>query len=313
MAYWWVNQSLSRAVQTSDQTLWAPIHDRAGATRRAYDSIMDVRPGDTVLQFSNRMVVGVGTARSTWRPRSKPAGLPQDWDPQGRAVRIAYVPCRPPIHRDELPMKDRLANQSPGPFDVHGHVRQSAYLSPLTPAFGDEFLIRFADRLIGAPPARPTRSARPATRGNAPHVRRSGRPRGDKAPPWSGPAPRAESTGQRLVRRATVGAWVKSLYRSRCQVCRRRLDLPSGPYAESAHIRPLGAPHGGNDDAGNVLCLCPNDHVRFDAGAIALSHDLEIVRPPSNDPTKRLLRRPAHLIDLNAVDYHRRLWLGRTQ
>ena len=53
--------------------------------------------------------------------------------------------------------------------------------------------------------------------------------------------------------------------------------MPTGRYAEGAHIRPLGYPHDGPDVLGNVLCLCPNDHVRFDYGAIWLDDRLYVV------------------------------------
>jgi len=49
-------------------------------------------------------------------------------------------------------------------------------------------------------------------------------------------------------------------------------EHPAGPYAEAAHIRALGLPHNGPDVLENLLCLCPNDHVRFDAGAIYIDY-----------------------------------------
>jgi hypothetical protein len=35
-------------------------------------------------------------------------------------------------------------------------------------------------------------------------------------------------------------------------------------------MRPVGSPHHGPASVDNVLCLCPNDHVLFDRGVIAL-------------------------------------------
>src|SRR4029077_12349914 len=83
-----------------------------------------------------------------------------------------------------------------------------------------------------------------------------------------GAAPRVSSTIQRLVRSTRVGRQVKHLHNYTCQFCGVRLDTPAGPYAEAAHIRPLGRPHDGPDDPANVLCLCPNCHVRFDGGGL---------------------------------------------
>ena len=79
-----------------------------------------------------------------------------------------------------------------------------------------------------------------------------------------GPAPREEATVQRLVRNTHVSRRVKELHRYVCQVCGEKIPIATGFYAERAHIRPLGRPHDAPDVAGNALCLCPNDHVRFE-------------------------------------------------
>ena len=68
-----------------------------------------------------------------------------------------------------------------------------------------------------------------------------------QAPPLSLPqgtaAPGRTSTIQRIVRRTDVTRYVKSLHDHTCQVCATRLETRAGPYAEGAHIRPLGRPH----------------------------------------------------------------------
>ncbi|RZK45626.1 MAG: hypothetical protein EOO59_20715, partial [Hymenobacter sp.] len=88
-----------------------------------------------------------------------------------------------------------------------------------------------------------------------------------------GPAPRRETTTLRLVRDTAVTRQVKALHDYRCQVCQVRLSSAAGPYAEAAHIRPLGAPHHGPDILANVLCLCPNHHVLFDLGSFGVAED----------------------------------------
>lgn len=79
--------------------------------------------------------------------------------------------------------------------------------------------------------------------------------------PNYGAVPRREATTLRIVRDTAVTRRLKVLYEYRCQVCNIRLEGAAGPYAEAAHIRPLGAPHHGPDTLENVLCLCPNHHV----------------------------------------------------
>ena len=55
-----------------------------------------------------------------------------------------------------------------------------------------------------------------------------------------------------------------------------RLEGLAGPYAEAAHIRPLGAPHHGPDTPDNLLYVCPNHHVLFDHGGVTIGKDLSL-------------------------------------
>jgi putative restriction endonuclease len=75
------------------------------------------------------------------------------------------------------------------------------------------------------------------------------------------------------------------------------------PYAEGAHIRPLGAPHNGPDVVENVLCLCPNDHVLFDHGAISITDDLHLIGRSGYLRTAK-----KHEIDPLHLKYHREMW-----
>ena len=61
----------------------------------------------------------------------------------------------------------------------------------------------------------------------------------------SGPAPRAETTVQRIVRNTEVSRRVKKHHNHTCQICGSRIAIASGGYSEGAHIRPLGRPHDG--------------------------------------------------------------------
>ena len=126
-----------------------------------------------------------------------------------------------------------------------------------------------------------------------------------QAPPLSLPqgtaAPgRQTSTIQRIVRSTDVTRYVKSLHDHTCQVCATRLETRAGPYAEGAHIRPLGRPHNGPDVPENVLCLCPNCHVLFDQGAITLKDDFTL-----QGLSGKLRLHSRHSIDVLHVRYHR--------
>lgn len=133
------------------------------------------------------------------------------------------------------------------------------------------------------------------------------------AQPDLGPTPsdgaatpgRTLTTVQRIVRSTALAIQVKELHGHECQVCGFRLDTPAGPYAEGAHLRPLGRPHDGPDALDNILCLCPTDHVRLDHGAIVLTDELEIVETATRETVGRLRIHPAHTVNLGHVAYHR--------
>jgi hypothetical protein len=113
---------------------------------------------------------------------------------------------------------------------------------------------------------------------------------------------RKTTTIQRIVRSTAVAQLVKELHKYRCQVCGIALETSSGPYAEAAHIRPLGRPHNGPDVAENVLCLCPNHHVLFDLGAFAVEDDFSLIGLPGKRRTIA-----AHKLSVEYLQYHRSL------
>jgi len=119
---------------------------------------------------------------------------------------------------------------------------------------------------------------------------------------------------QRIVRDSAVARRIKSLYDNECQICSVRLIGPDRkPYSEGAHIRPLGGPHCGPDVERNVLCLCPNCHVRFDIGAIVIDEDWSIVVRAGifgENVRRKLKRHGKHKIHSDYIRYHRNWWIG---
>ncbi|WP_084722943.1 YDG/SRA domain-containing protein [Streptomonospora alba] len=121
------------------------------------------------------------------------------------------------------------------------------------------------------------------------------------------PAERVLST--RIRRNSKVTENVKNWHSNRCQVCGNTIALPVGPRSEAAHIQPLGFPHDGPDIESNALCLCPNDHLRFDNGALYLTDDLAIVDAFTGSIMGELRRHPSHRIDIRYVREHRKCWV----
>lgn len=121
-------------------------------------------------------------------------------------------------------------------------------------------------------------------------------------PPTAGtvPSSRQEVTYQRIVRDTATARKVKDKYSFKCQVCNLVIETPVGPYAEAAHIRPLGRPHNGPDTQDNLLCLCPNHHVMFDSGVIGIADDLTLIGLKGSIRLEK-----GHQIDTKHLTYHR--------
>lgn len=92
------------------------------------------------------------------------------------------------------------------------------------------------------------------------------------------------------------------MYDYKCQVCGERLVGVSGPYAEGAHVKGLGAPHNGPDVLENILCLCPNHHVLLDKGGLFIDDDYSI-----NNLKDKLTIHKEHKLDIEFIKYHRQL------
>ena len=83
-------------------------------------------------------------------------------------------------------------------------------------------------------------------------------------------------------------------------MCGIRLEGCAGPYAEAAHVRPLGAPHNGPDTPDNILCLCPNFHVLFDHGGVSVGEDMSLIGARG-----RLTIQPRHRVSEEHLRYRR--------
>ncbi|GAA4561072.1 HNH endonuclease [Planotetraspora kaengkrachanensis] len=112
-------------------------------------------------------------------------------------------------------------------------------------------------------------------------------------------------TTNRVIRDSALAEQVKLVHNHQCQICGIRLTTRRGPYAEGAHIRPLGTPHNGPDEPGNLLCLCPNHHVLFDGGTITINDELVAIDVPTRQPITPIQLADGHTPDPRHVAYHR--------
>ncbi|BFO21851.1 HNH endonuclease [Streptomyces sp. KM77-8] len=146
-----------------------------------------------------------------------------------------------------------------------------------------------------------------------------GEQEGEEAPGEQGDEakfPRSRSMQvRRLIRDTAAVKRIKKLYDGECQLCGLRLTGPEGrPYSEGAHIRPLGKPHRGPDVEPNILCLCPNCHVRLDIGAITVDEDWSVIVRSELAGARLLPKlnvRDGHRVHREYIRYHREYWEQR--
>ncbi len=95
-----------------------------------------------------------------------------------------------------------------------------------------------------------------------------------------------------IVRNQKLVRQIKKLRNHACQICQERLKIGNNSfYSEVHHIMPLGEPHHGPDVKENMMCVCPNCHIKLDYGFTAIV--FENIRQLSN-----------HRISKVYVDYH---------
>lgn len=120
---------------------------------------------------------------------------------------------------------------------------------------------------------------------------------------------------QRLIRSVATSRRVKKLYNGECQLCGGRLLGPDGEaYSQGAHIRPLGRPHYGPDVEQNILCVCPNCHVRLDVGAVVVDENWSIIVRAAmfgEVLLPKLETKGWHRVHPDYLRYHREWWEQR--
>ncbi|MEO3972529.1 HNH endonuclease [Streptomyces sp. CAU 1734] len=123
----------------------------------------------------------------------------------------------------------------------------------------------------------------------------------------AGPVARRVAHLSRTIRDTALVARVKRMHENSCQVCGLRLPTRTGTYSEAAHVRGLGRPHNGPDEAANLLVLCPNHHVQFDTLAIYIDMADTVRSTVDDSPVSELRTHPDHLISTAHLRYHRAL------
>ena len=94
---------------------------------------------------------------------------------------------------------------------------------------------------------------------------------------------RIKTTTSRIIRDTKLIRDLKEKYNNTCQICGVKLRLPNGKgYSEGHHLQKLGGIHRGPDIKENIIILCPNHHIEFDYGMIAIKQGVVIHIDPKN-------------------------------
>tara|TARA_B100000242_G_scaffold96188_1_gene65845 strand:- start:32 stop:907 length:876 start_codon:yes stop_codon:yes gene_type:complete len=118
-------------------------------------------------------------------------------------------------------------------------------------------------------------------------------------------APRAEVTYEKIKRIRENTKKIKIMYDYKCQVCEKKLDVPSGnPISIGAHIKAVGRPSNGPDVVENMLCLCPNHHAQFDRYSFYVDPNNYEIKGLDLYKSKKLNVHKKHLIDKQFLQYH---------
>ena len=124
------------------------------------------------------------------------------------------------------------------------------------------------------------------------------------------PADRTTTIVERLLRNSALAQRLKKMYDWTCQMCGTRIESPTGPYAEAAHIKPLGRPDDGPDVEANILCLCPNHHKLLDSGGVVVDREWKVIHVIDDRETGVLTRNSKHRLTQEYLEWHRERWLG---
>lgn len=145
MSYWWVNQNKTWIAEQYGEYLWAPMASETGARLGHWDSMDDVRRGDTVFHYASSAIQAVSTAVTEAFRARNPGGQDfEDWEDSGRMIRVKMQKFSQPMHRERIPANLRLGEE---PFTVNATAKQG-YLWPVSSQLG-QWLV---EQLAASPP-----------------------------------------------------------------------------------------------------------------------------------------------------------------
>lgn len=285
---WWVNQSQSFDRERRAGIIYAG-HDKDDPARKR---VRKIRAGDVIVHNSNAHIRALSRVQTDPEPRT-----PDVHDGPGDVADVEYFDLDDPAYFRDFAAEVYDLSIPEGPIQKN-HDGKFGVGQGYCYAFSHEALRSIRERTSTWPSWAELRpDARfPSTTQEATDVGSGAQT--SLQTEDAGPE-RTEQTVARIIRDSTLARQVKEQAEYRCQICGEPpIELPDGSlYAEAHHVKPLSK--GGPDKEGNIICACPNCHVKLDYGTITLN--CEDLAGTSGSP-----------VDPDFVEYHNSQVVGRT-
>lgn len=127
MGYFWVNQGHTFKLEYQFECLWAPIKDKNGRSIHHWDTMIQLRQGDIIINYSKSKVVGYCVAQNSAYNYQKPEEFNShsNWGIEGRICDVKYYLFETPIDKKVIFERiKRVSSSNYNPFNVNGDVNQ---------------------------------------------------------------------------------------------------------------------------------------------------------------------------------------------
>jgi len=116
MAYWWVFQSETYAIEKEEGFIWAPLQDKAGKTPFHWSNVKEVKPDDTIFSCVDQEIKAIGIAKTNAYESKRPDKFTPDksWMEKGLKVTVEYNELRVPLPVDSI--RKALLGMLPGKY-----------------------------------------------------------------------------------------------------------------------------------------------------------------------------------------------------
>ncbi|NMA30720.1 MAG: hypothetical protein GX941_02785, partial [Candidatus Methanofastidiosa archaeon] len=121
---WWVNKGATLNSEVEHGILWAPLKTINGRTQYHWETMAELKTGDIVLHYSSGVLRYVSEVLTPAIITPKPDYLGEQWEGEGRLVRVKYHRLHPSIELNKFNDRILKLNINKGPLDVRGLVKQ---------------------------------------------------------------------------------------------------------------------------------------------------------------------------------------------